>query len=134
MSNDLNRCTFIGRLAADPEVRYAPSGDAICNFRIGCGWKTKENSGTEWINCYAFGKLAEICGEYLAKGSQVYVEGRFKTRKWQDKEGKDRYSTEINLDKMQMLGKPAQQKDANQDVNAGKPKRDFDNFEDDIPF
>lgn len=107
MANDLNQCNFIGRLGADPESRYLSSGDAVCNFRIAVGWKGKEKEGAEWVPCTAYGKLAEICGEYLRKGSQVFVSGRFVTRKWQDKDGNDRYTSEINLDRMQMLGSKA---------------------------
>ena len=104
MANDLNQCNFIGRLGADPETRYAPNGDAICNFRIAVGWKTKEKEGAEWVRISAFGKLAEICGQYLKKGSQVFIGGKMSTRKWQDKEGRDQYTTEIRADQMQMLG------------------------------
>lgn len=107
MANDLNQCNFIGRLGADPESRYLSNGDAVCNFRIAVGWKGKEKEGAEWVPCTAYGKLAEICGEYLRKGSQVFVSGRFVTRKWQDKDGNDRYTSEINLDRMQMLGSKA---------------------------
>lgn len=104
MANSLNHCSFIGNLGKPPELRYSPSGDAFCNFSIACGWKTKDKEGTEWIRCTAFGKLAEICGQYLKKGSQVYIAGRMTTRKWKNKEGVDQYSTEINVDQMQMLG------------------------------
>lgn len=107
MANDLNQCNFIGRLGADPDSRYLSNGDAVCNFRIAVGWKGKEKEGAEWVPCTAYGKLAEICGEYLRKGSQVFVSGRFITRKWQDKDGNDRYTSEINLDRMQMLGSKA---------------------------
>ncbi|OAD17157.1 single-stranded DNA-binding protein [Achromobacter insolitus] len=105
MSNDLNRCEFIGRLGKDPDVRYSPEGAAVCNLSLAVGWKTKEKEGVEWVRIVAFGKLAEICGEYLAKGKQIYVSGRMTTRKWTDKDsGQDRYSTEIVADQMQMLG------------------------------
>ena len=105
MANDLNRCEFIGRLGKDPEIRHASDGAAVCNFSLAVGWKTKEKEGTEWVRIVAFGKLAEICGEYLAKGKQVYVSGRMTTRKWADKDtGQDRYSTEVVADQMQMLG------------------------------
>lgn len=147
MANDLNQCSFIGRLGADPETRYMPSGDAICNFRIAVGWKTKEKEGAEWVPCSSFGKLAEICGQYLTKGSQVFVQGRFRTRKWADKDGNDRYTTEIVVDQMQMLGgKPSggradeppqrQQRSAPQQQGAAKPAESggFGNFDDDIPF
>lgn len=104
MSNDVNQCNFIGRLGKDPETRYASNGDAICNFSIACGWKSKEKEGTEWVPVTAFGKLAEICGQYLKKGSQVFISGRFTTRSWDDKDGNKRYMTEIRADQMQMLG------------------------------
>lgn len=105
MANDLNRCEFIGRLGRDPETRHSPDGTAVCNFSIACGWKTKDKEGTEWVRIVAFGKLAEICGQYLTKGKQIFVSGRMATRKWQDKDtGADRYSTEIVADQMQMLG------------------------------
>ncbi len=105
----VNKCIFIGNLGRDPEMRYMPSGDAIANFSIACTDTFKDKSGakqerTEWIRVAMFGKLAEIAGEYLKKGSQVYIEGRMQTRKWQNKEGQDQYTTEIVADRMQMLG------------------------------
>ena len=134
MANDLNQCNFIGRLGKDPEVRYMPSGDPIANFSIACGWKSKDKEGTEWVNCAAFGNLGEICGEYLKKGSQVFVSGRFTTRKWQDKEGKDRYTTSINLDRMQMLGsKEGSAKPESTAKPAAKPGG-VEDMADDIPF
>lgn len=105
MANDLNRCEFIGRLGRDVEIRYSPSGDAVASFSLAVGWKTKDKEGVEWVSIVAFGKLAEICGEYLSKGKQVYIAGRFNTQKYQDKEtGQDRYSTRIIADQLQMLG------------------------------
>ena len=105
----VNKCIFIGNLGRDPEMRYMPSGDAIANFSIACTDTFKDKSGakqerTEWIRVAMFGKLAEIAGEYLKKGSSVYIEGRMQTRKWQNKEGQDQYTTEIVADRMQMLG------------------------------
>lgn len=106
----LNKVQLIGNLGRDPEVRYSPDGGAICNVALATtsGWKDK-NSGerkeeTEWHRVVFYGRLAEIAGEYLRKGSSVYVEGRLKTRKWQNKEGQDVYTTEIIADQMQMLG------------------------------
>jgi single-strand DNA-binding protein len=102
---------LVGNLGADPETRYMPSGDAITNIRIATTdrWKDKASGemkeATEWHRIAFFGRLAEIAGQYLKKGSQVYVEGRIRTRKWQDKEGQDRYTTEIVADAMQLLGK-----------------------------
>lgn len=109
MANDLNQCQFIGRLGQDPEMRYMPSGDAVASFSVACGEKWKDKQGqpqerTEWVNCTAFGKLAEIIGEYLKKGSQVFVSGKMKTEKYQAQDGTDRYSTKIIVQNMQMLG------------------------------
>lgn len=104
MANDLNQCSFIGHLGADPEQRYMPSGDAVTNFRIAVGWKSKDKEGAEWVSIVAFGKLAEICGQHLNKGSRVYVSGSLRTRKWTDSSGSNRYSTEIVADHLQMLG------------------------------
>lgn len=106
----VNKCIFIGNLGRDPEMRYMPSGDAIANFSIACTESFKDKSGakqerTEWIRIAMFGKLAEIAGEYLKKGSSVYIEGRMQTRKWQNKEGVDQYTTEIVADRMQLLDK-----------------------------
>ena len=106
----VNKVILVGNLGADPETRYAPSGDAICNIRIATTdtWKDKatgeKKEATEWHRVAFFGRLAEIAGQYLKKGSQVYIEGSLRTRKWQDKDGKDRYTTEIRGDRMQMLG------------------------------
>ena len=105
----VNKVILIGNLGKDPETRYLPSGDAVANFSIATTEKFKDKSGamqehTEWHRISFFGRQAEIAGEYLKKGSPVYVEGRIRTRKWQDKEGNDRYSTEIVGDRMQLLG------------------------------
>ena len=154
MSNDLNQCNFIGRLGADPETRYMPSGEPICNFRIAVGWKTKDKEGAEWVSITAFSKLAEICGQYLKKGSQVFVSGRMKTDEY-EKDGVKRYSTKIVADRMQMLGgrgdagggqssgepQQRQQQQRPQGNGGGQQQRQnapqsrgFDDFEDDIPF
>ncbi len=105
----VNKVIIIGNLGRDPEMRYLPSGDAVANLRIATTDKYKDRGGdmqevTEWHSVAFFGKIAEVCGQYLKKGSQVYVEGSLRTRKWQDKEGNDRYTTEIRGDRMQMLG------------------------------
>ena len=105
----VNKVILIGNLGADPETRFLPSGDAVANIRIATTDNWKDKSGdkqehTEWHRVSFFGKLAEIAGEYLKKGSPGYIEGRIRTRKWQDKEGQDRYSTEIVADRMQLLG------------------------------
>lgn len=104
-----NHCSFIGRLGKDPETRYTQAGDAVCNFSVAVDESYKGKDGqkvdkTEWINCVAWRKLGEICGQYLTKGSLVAVSGKMQTRKWQDKDGQDRYTTEILLDEMRMLG------------------------------
>ena len=136
MANDLNQCNFIGRLGADPETRYAASGDPVCSFRIAVGWKSKEKEGTEWVSITTFGKLAEICGQYLAKGSQVFVSGRMKTEEY-EKDGVKRYSTKIVADRMQMLG-GKQSADTPQEKPQrsaqGAQRNSFEDMEDDIPF
>ncbi|MDY0036952.1 MAG: single-stranded DNA-binding protein [Zoogloea oleivorans] len=106
----VNKVILVGNLGKDPETRYAPSGDAICNITLATTdtWRDKasgeKREATEWHRVAFFGKLAEIAGQYLRKGSQVYVEGSLRTRKWQDKDGQDRYTTEIRADEMKMLG------------------------------
>ena len=105
----VNRVILIGNLGRDPEMRYMPSGDAVANFSIATTEKWKDKNGemqeqTEWHRIAFFGRQAEICGEYLRKGSSVYVEGRLQTRKWTDKDGNERYTTEVRGDRMQMLG------------------------------
>lgn len=148
----VNKVILIGNLGADPETRYLPSGDAVTNIRIATTEKWRDKGGeqqehTEWHRIAFFGKLAEIAGEYLKKGSPVYVEGRIRTRKWQDKEGQERYSTEIVADRMQLLGgrggggveaAPREPATANAGGNA-KPQQKkgggaFDQMDDDIPF
>jgi single-strand DNA-binding protein len=110
MARGVNKVIIVGNLGKDPETRYMPSGSAVTNLRIATteAWKDKQSGEqqerTEWHSVAMFGRLAEIAAEYLRKGSQVYVEGKLRTRKWQDKEGKDRYTTEIVADEMQMLG------------------------------
>lgn len=106
----INKIILIGNLGADPEVRYAPSGDAICNLRLATTEKWKDKSSgemretTEWHRVVLYRRLAEIAQEYLRKGSSVYIEGRIRTRKWQDKEDKERYTTEIEANDLKMLG------------------------------
>lgn len=146
----VNRVTIIGNLGKDPELRYAPSGDAICNITVATteSWKDKatgeKREQTEWHRIAFFGKLAEIAGQYLRKGASVYVEGKLQTRKWQDKNGQDRYTTEIRADEMKMLGgKPEGAGQAQQESRqpAQKPAAapsgggsGFGDFDDDIPF
>jgi single-strand DNA-binding protein len=162
----INKVILIGNLGRDPEVRYTPNGAAICNVTIATSrnWKDK-NSGekveeTEWHRVVFYDRLAEIAGEYLKKGRSVYVEGRLKTRKWQDKDGVEKFTTEVIADNMQMLGgregmgggdeggsrsygresgggeggeRPARAP-ANKPAGASKPATGFDDMDDDIPF
>ena len=152
----VNKWIGIGNLGRDQETRYTSSGEAICNFSIACteSWKDKQTGEkremTEWVRISAFGKLAEICGQYLKKGSQVYVEGSLRTRKWTDKDGQERYTTEIRCDDMKMLGSrqgmgaPASsgggsgsyddQADYAPAPPKNRPKPSFDDLGDDIPF
>ncbi|HEU4654091.1 MAG TPA: single-stranded DNA-binding protein [Steroidobacteraceae bacterium] len=110
MARGINKVILVGNLGADPDTRYMPSGKAVTNIRIATSdsWKDKQTGDTqertEWHSVVLFDKLGEIAAEYLRKGSQVYIEGSLRTRKWQDKEGKDRYTTEIVARDMQMLG------------------------------
>ncbi len=155
MARGVNKAILIGNLGRDPEVRYSPSGSAVANVTLATSesWKDK-NSGekqekTEWHRVVFFGRLAEIAGEYLKKGSQVYVEGRLQTRKWQDKEGHDRYTTEIVANEMQMLGSRSgagvpsgdnfnQDQPASENSGASAAKKPntavAGDFDDDIPF
>jgi single-strand DNA-binding protein len=110
MARGINKVILIGNLGADPETRYMPSGSAVTNLRIATSeqWKDKESGEqqerTEWHTVALFGRLAEIAAEYLRKGSQVYIEGRLRTRKWQDRDGNDRWTTEVVANDMQMMG------------------------------
>ncbi|MEE9552524.1 MAG: single-stranded DNA-binding protein [Gammaproteobacteria bacterium] len=150
MARGVNKAILIGNLGNDPDIRYTASGAAVANISIATAesWKDKETGEkqerTEWHRVVFFGRLAEIVGEYLRKGSQIYVEGRLQTRKWQDKEGRDRYTTEIVANEMQMLGSrsggttnfdqsppPAKEEVTAPATSGGPPKDDFD---DDIPF
>src|SRR5262245_54685697 len=149
MARGINKVILVGNLGQDPETRYMPSGKAVTNLRLATSdsWKDKQTGEqreqTEWHSIVMYDRLAEIAAEYLRKGSQIYVEGRLKTRKWQNKDGKDRYTTEIIANEMQMLGSrggeragaearseprsaPSQERAA-QPAPAGE-------FDDDIPF
>lgn len=150
MARGVNKVILVGNLGKDPDIRYTPGGAAVANVTIATSeqWKDK-NTGekqekTEWHNVVFFSRLAEIVGEYLKKGSQVYVEGRLQTRKWQDKSGNDRYTTEIVANEMQMLGSrsgagmpdnrassPAPAAAQQSGPAGGAAAQDFD---DDIPF
>ena len=146
MSRGINKVILVGNLGNDPETRYMPSGSAVTNITVATNesWKDKQTGEqkdrTEWHNVVFFGRLGEIAGEYLRKGSQVYVEGSLRTNKWQDKSGNDRYTTEIVASEMQMLGgrssgdsyAPAQQSTASRPEPAAAMVED--GFDDDIPF
>jgi single-strand DNA-binding protein len=156
MARGINKVILVGNLGKDPETRYMPSGSAVTNLRIATSesWKDKttgeQTERTEWHAVAMFGRLAEIAAEYLRKGSQVYIEGKLRTRKWQDKtSGQDRYTTEIIADEMQMLGSkgggggmgagsssnaPARQQSAVADADSGPPSGGGGEFDDDIPF
>lgn len=141
----INKAIIIGNLGNDPDVKYTPSGSAVANISVATSetWKDK-NSGekqekTEWHRIVFFGKLAEIAGEYLRKGAKVYIEGKLQTRKWQDKNGEDRYTTEVVADVMQMLGGEAKEpkedkQKATNDFYQEASGGDFKDFDDDIPF
>lgn len=106
----LNQCNFIGRTGQQPEITYTASGTAVAKFSVACSekWRDKNSQEmkerTEWVNCSAFGKLAEIIGQYVQKGSLLYVSGKMQTDKWQDQNGQDRYTTKIIVNEMKMLG------------------------------
>ena len=160
MARGINKVILVGNLGADPDTRYMPSGKAVTNIRIATSesWKDKQTGDqqerTEWHSIVLYDKLGEISAEYLRKGSQVYIEGSLRTRKWQDKEGKDRYTTEIIARDMQMLGgrgggggssgaggggmsssepRPSRNM-APQEERSAPPPADEGGFDDDIPF
>jgi len=150
----VNKVILVGNLGRDPETRYMPNGEAVTNVSIATTdtWKDKttgeKKEATEWHRLVFYRKLAEIAGQYLKKGSQIYVEGSLKTRKWTDKEGAEKYTTEIIVDQMQMLGsragsgQPSELPARESGAPAGAAKRPaeqpsgsgFTDFEDDIPF
>lgn len=158
MARGVNKVILVGTLGADPETRSMPSGMAVTNIRIATNetWKDKSSGAqqerTEWHSIALFGRLGEISAEYLRKGSQVFVEGKLRTRKWQDKQGNDRYTTEIIADNMQMLGGRAGggmsggERGGERGGGASAPPRDDydqapapagggkEDFDDDIPF
>lgn len=148
--SSLNQVNIIGRLGKDPEVRYTPNGDAACNLSVATSetWKDKrtgeKKEATEWHRVVMYGKLAEIAGEYLSKGSLVYLQGKLKTRKWQDKDtGQDRYSTEVQCNEMKMLGSKSdgdgggqrqQQQQRPPQQQQRSPAQQQADLDDDIPF
>jgi len=144
MARGVNKVIVVGNLGNDPETRYMPSGSAVTNLSVATNesWKDKQTGEqkerTEWHKVAMFGRLAEIAAEYLRKGSQVYIEGKLRTRKWQDQQGNDRYTTEIVADEMQMLGgrsgggAPAM--GSSGPPPSPPPQASSDDFDDDIPF
>jgi single-strand DNA-binding protein len=151
MARGINKVIIVGNLGQDPETRYMPSGKAVTNLRVATSesWKDKQTGEqreqTEWHSVVMYDRLAEIAAEYLRKGSQVYLEGKLRTRKWQDKEGRDRYSTEVIANEMQMLGgrgggagtesraEPRAAGGSERPAPAPVTERD-ETFDDDIPF
>jgi single-strand DNA-binding protein len=148
MARGVNKVILVGNLGADPEVKYMPNGNAVANATLATSesWKDKQSGEnkekTEWHRVVFFRRLAEIAGEYLKKGSQVYIEGKLQTRKWQDKNGNDRYTTEIVANEMQMLGGRGGGggsadfggASASRSAPAAAPAATADDFDDDIPF
>jgi single-strand DNA-binding protein len=150
MARGVNKVILVGNLGKDPETRYSADGAAITNITIATSesWRDKQTGEqqerTEWHRVVFFGKLAEIAGQYLKKGSQVYVEGAIRTRKWQNQEGKDQYTTEIVVNDMQMLGskgggqqeytQPTGGASRNESAPAAAAPQGLDQFDDDIPF
>ncbi len=148
----VNKVILVGNLGADPETRYLPSGDPVTNLRLATtdSWKDKasgeKKESTEWHRVVLFRRLAEVAGQYLKKGSQVYIEGRIRTRKWQDKDGQERYTTEIEAEEMKMLGSRQGQGEPSYGGDAPAPsyggakpaaaakKPSFEDMDDDIPF
>ena len=148
MSNrGINKVILVGNLGNDPEIRYMPNGDAVCNLSIATSesWKDKQGQQqerTEWHRLTMYRKLGEIAAEYLKKGSQIYVEGKLQTRKWQDQQGNDKYTTEVICDQMQMLGgrdnnqqaQPAKQPVPQQQKAPQNNSASSAEYDDDIPF
>jgi single-strand DNA-binding protein len=133
----VNKVILLGNVGKDPETRYMTNGEAVTNFSIATSESWKDKAGekkdkVEWHNCVAYKKLAEIIGEYVRKGSQLYIEGKLITRKWQDKEGKDRYTTEIIVNDMKMLGGKRDDGQAKPAEHSAPTKSD--NFDNDLPF
>ncbi len=146
MARGINKVILVGNLGADPETRYMPSGSAVTNLSVATSesWKDKQTGEqkdrTEWHKVAMFNRLAEIAAEYLRKGSQVYIEGKLRTRKWQDRDGNDRWTTEIIADEMQMLGgrggggSAPMSSGQSSAPSSAPPQAGPDDFDDDIPF
>ncbi len=142
MARGINKVIAIGYLGGDPETRYVPSGAAVTTFSIAVNesWKDKQTGETkertEWINCEVWGKLAEICAEYLTKGSQCYIEGALRTDKWQDKNDNTRYTTKVRVDNVQFLSRSdgGSRPPVDRTQPPEKPAQGEQEFDDDIPF
>ena len=138
MANDLDNCSFSGRMGNDPEVRYTPSGTAVANFSLAVGKKYKGEDSTLWIKVVSFGKLAEIVGEYGSKGQQAIVNGPLQIQEWEDKDGSKRYSTEVIANFFQLIGGKGQRNLQDSDPwGENKPKQSLERQIDDdstIPF
>jgi single-strand DNA-binding protein len=134
--SSVNKVILIGRLGADPEKRSMPDGTSVCNFSLATSTISNKNGErkefTEWHKCSAFNKAADIAGEYLKKGSQVFVEGSQRTRKWTDKDGQDKYTTEVVVGRLVLLGGKSDSSQASDYAKASG--KSFDNMDDDIPF
>lgn len=140
----VNKVFLIGRLGQDPEIKFTQSGTAVCNFSLATSetWKDKDSGEkqekTEWHRIVAWRRLAEICGEYLHKGSQVWIEGKLQTRSWEDQDGNKRWTTEIVASQMQMLGGKRDQDQGGESAQKPLPQKTNENqgsfFDDDIPF
>jgi single-strand DNA-binding protein len=136
--SSVNKVILLGNLGRDPEVKYTTGGDAVCNLSIATSEQWKDKSGekqerTEWHRVVLFGRQAEVAGEYLAKGKTVYIEGRLQTRKWADKDGVEKYSTEIVGDRMQMVGGKGDGAPREQPA-AKSGRKTTDDFSDEVPF
>jgi single-strand DNA-binding protein len=136
--SSVNKVILIGRLGADPDKRAMPDGTAVCNFSLATSTISVKNGErkeyTEWHKCSAFNKAAEIAGEYLKKGSQVFVEGSQRTRKWQDKDGQERYTTEVVVGRLVLLGGKSESSQASASDYAKASGKSFDDIDDDVPF
>jgi single-strand DNA-binding protein len=147
----VNKVILVGNLGKDPELRYTAGGTAVCNFSLATTENYKDRDGnrqekTEWHNIVVWRQLAEICGKYLTKGKQIYIEGKLQTRKWEDRDGNSRYTTEIVADQMQMLGRagddnnagPRREPRQEPSMDQSAPQNNYDNVQfnpdDDIPF
>lgn len=140
MARGVNKVILIGNLGADPETKYLPSGSAVTNIRLATSesWKDKDSGQlqerTEWHNVTFFGRLAEVAGEYLKKGSKIYIEGCLRTQKWQGQDGQDRYRTLIKADQMQMLSGNANSGEEKAGGGDSYQSHEAPDFDDDIPF